>query len=98
MSDTHDEGDEGALDVGPGPLLGENNDSSRSSRRARKATVKLTGYRLLNMATIFTFGMVKAILTYLGQSAAPTTIDWIAGVVLTIAYVIDFKAISFIRS
>ena len=53
---------------------------------------------MLNMATIFTFGMVKAVLTYLGQSAAPTTIDWIAGVVLTIAYVIDFKAISFIRS
>lgn len=51
----------------------------------KKATVKLTGYRLLNMAAIFTFGTAKAVLTCLGQSAAPTTIDWVAGVVSTLA-------------
>jgi hypothetical protein len=28
--------------------------------------VKLTGYRLLNMTTVFSFGIIKAILTYNG--------------------------------
>jgi len=41
--------------------------------------VKLTGYRLLNMNAVFTFGMTKAILTYMGRSAMPTTLDWIGG-------------------
>ncbi|KAK7688151.1 hypothetical protein QCA50_008521 [Cerrena zonata] len=79
MPDVYDE----ELDNTSGPLLGESNDTTRSSPSVTK--VKLTGYRLLNMAVIFTFGMVKAVLTYLGQSAAPTTIDWVAGVVLTLA-------------
>jgi hypothetical protein len=46
--------------------------------------VKLTGYRLLNMSVVFAFGITKAILTYMGQSVAPTTLDWVAGVLLTI--------------
>lgn len=46
--------------------------------------VKLTGYRLLNMSVVFTFGMVKAILTYMGQSAMPTTLDWIGGAFLAV--------------
>ncbi|KAH9985921.1 hypothetical protein BJV77DRAFT_1071211 [Russula vinacea] len=37
--------------------------------------VKLTGYRLLNMSVVFVFGITKAILTYMGQSAVPTTLD-----------------------
>jgi len=45
--------------------------------------VKLTVYRLLNMSVVFVFGTTKAILTYMGQSIAPTTLDWIAGVLLT---------------
>jgi hypothetical protein len=28
--------------------------------------VKLTGYRLLNMTTVFSFGFIKGILTYKG--------------------------------
>lgn len=46
--------------------------------------VKLTGYKLLNMLVISAFGIAKAILTYQGLSAVPTTLDWILGVVLTI--------------
>ena len=46
--------------------------------------VKLTGYKLLNMLVISAFGVAKAVLTYQGLSAAPTTLDWILGVVLTI--------------
>ena len=46
--------------------------------------VKLTGYRLVFMATVFCFGIVRIILTYMGQSIAPTTFDWVAGTFLAI--------------
>ncbi len=46
--------------------------------------VKLTGYRLLNMTTVFSFGIAKGILTYMGQSTAPTTLDWVAGALLAV--------------
>ena len=46
--------------------------------------VKLTGYRLVFMTTVFSFGTVKTILTYKGQSIAPTTLDWVAGTFLTV--------------
>ncbi|KAI9435752.1 hypothetical protein H4582DRAFT_620713 [Lactarius indigo] len=46
--------------------------------------VKLTGYRLLNMTTVFSFGTAKAILTYMGRSTAPTTLDWVAGTLLAV--------------
>ena len=46
--------------------------------------VKLMGYRLVFMATVFSFGPVKAILTYMGQSIAPTTLDWVSGTLLTV--------------
>ncbi|KAK7685849.1 hypothetical protein QCA50_011195 [Cerrena zonata] len=36
------------------------------------------------MLVISAFGIAKAILTYQGLSAVPTTLDWILGVVLTI--------------
>ncbi|KAI9435757.1 hypothetical protein H4582DRAFT_1968557 [Lactarius indigo] len=47
--------------------------------------VNLTGYRLLNMATVFSFGITKGILTYMGQSTAPTTLDWVGGALLAVA-------------
>ena len=46
--------------------------------------VKLTGYRLVFMTTVFSFGIVKTILTYKGQSIAPTTLDWVAGTFMTV--------------
>ena len=46
--------------------------------------VKLTGYRLLNMMTVFSFGIIKTILTYMGQSTAPTTLDWVSGALLAV--------------
>lgn len=46
--------------------------------------VKLTGYRLLNMGVVFVFGLTKAILTYMGQSAVPTTLDWVSGALLAV--------------
>jgi len=46
--------------------------------------VKLTGYRLLNMGVVFAFGLSKAILTYMGQSAVPTTLDWVSGALLAV--------------
>jgi hypothetical protein len=45
--------------------------------------VKLTAYRLVFMVTVLSFGTVKTILTYMGQSIAPTTLDWVAGTFLT---------------
>ena len=44
--------------------------------------VKLTCYRLLNLTTLLSFGIIKGILTYMGQSTAPTTLDWISGSLL----------------
>jgi len=44
--------------------------------------VKLTGYRLLNMLALITFGLAKSILSYEGYSVAPNTLDWVLGVVL----------------
>jgi hypothetical protein len=46
--------------------------------------VKLTGYRLLNMSAVFVFGITKAILTYMGQSSVPTTLDWVSGAFLAV--------------
>ena len=46
--------------------------------------VKLTGYRLLNMMTVFSFGIIKGIITYMGQSTAPTTLDWVSGALLAV--------------
>ena len=46
--------------------------------------VKLTGYRLVTMATVFSFGTVKAILTYTGQSITPNTLDWVSGTFLAV--------------
>ena len=49
--------------------------------------VKLMGYRVVFMATVLSFGTVKTILNYMGQSSAPTTLDWVAGTFLTVARV-----------
>jgi hypothetical protein len=49
--------------------------------------VKLTGYRLLNIIVITTVVGWKAVLSYQGQSVAPTTLDWITGGVLTLGCV-----------
>ncbi|KAK7678710.1 hypothetical protein QCA50_018292 [Cerrena zonata] len=49
--------------------------------------VKLTAYRILNVSIITAFGVTKAIFTYKGYSALPTTLDWILGVILTVLYV-----------
>jgi len=46
--------------------------------------VKLTGYRLVTVTTVFCFGTIKSILTYKSQSIAPTTLDWVSGTFLTL--------------
>ncbi|KAH9961430.1 hypothetical protein BGW80DRAFT_894715 [Lactifluus volemus] len=46
--------------------------------------VKLTAYKLLNMSVILSFGLAKGILTYMGQSVAPTTLDWVAAALLAV--------------
>jgi hypothetical protein len=46
--------------------------------------VKLTGYRLVFMMTVTSFGTIKTILTYKGESIATTTLDWVAGTFLTV--------------
>ncbi|KAN0131809.1 hypothetical protein V8E53_010337 [Lactarius tabidus] len=38
------------------------------------------------MATVLSFGTIKTILTYVGQSIAPTTLDWFAGTFLTAVF------------
>jgi len=67
-SDHYDETHFTEREEGPSPPLG----------------VKLTGYRLLNIVLIFSIGVAKAVLTYQGKSTAPTTLDWVLGVLLAI--------------
>ncbi|KAJ7773499.1 hypothetical protein B0H14DRAFT_2276757, partial [Mycena olivaceomarginata] len=41
---------------------------------------KVTPWRLLNTCLVLGMGIYKAAVTYRGQDAAPTTLDWIIGV------------------
>ena len=45
---------------------------------------KVTPWRAINTAVIFSFGLAKAIATYRGLSTAPTTLDWMLGVTWTL--------------
>ena len=60
------------------------NDRSADATTPPPLGVKLTGYRLVFMTTLFSFGAVKSILAYKGQSIAPTTLDWVSGTLLAI--------------
>ncbi|KAI0045603.1 hypothetical protein FA95DRAFT_1467792, partial [Auriscalpium vulgare] len=43
---------------------------------------KVTGFRLLNTTLVAAFGIAKAVLSYQGQSVAPTTLEWVFGVLI----------------
>ncbi|KIJ54065.1 hypothetical protein M422DRAFT_241324 [Sphaerobolus stellatus SS14] len=45
---------------------------------------RLTGFRLITILSTCGFGLMKAILSSLGQSAAPNILDWMFGVALTL--------------
>jgi len=47
--------------------------------------VKLTGYRLFFMTTVFSFGAAKSILAFKNQSTTSTALDWVSGTFLTLA-------------
>lgn len=49
-----------------------------------RTRVKLTGYRLLNIGVVFTFGTVKVVLSCLGESVTPNALDWFLGVFFTL--------------
>jgi hypothetical protein len=36
------------------------------------------------MSVVFAFGLAKGILTYMGRSAVPTTLDWVSGALLAV--------------
>jgi hypothetical protein len=46
--------------------------------------VKLTGHRLLNMTSVFSFGITKGILTFTGKSTSLTTLDWVSGSLMAV--------------
>ncbi|KAJ7497710.1 hypothetical protein FB451DRAFT_1017304 [Mycena latifolia] len=46
---------------------------------------RLTGYRILFFLLTAGFGAVKAFSSYRGQTTAPTTLDWVYGVVVVSA-------------
>ena len=47
----------------------------------------ITGYRIAITASVFLFGLAKAMLGYFGYSPAANTIDWVFGIVVTTTYV-----------
>lgn len=49
--------------------------------------VKVTGYRLLNIFVITMVVSWKAVLSYQGQTVAPTTLEWIGAGILALGYV-----------
>ncbi|TDL16799.1 hypothetical protein BD410DRAFT_795004 [Rickenella mellea] len=48
---------------------------------------KLTGYRIIVISLTTIFGVSKAALAYQGESAAPTTLEWVLGVVVAMGCV-----------
>lgn len=50
----------------------------------------LTGYRLLVIILTSSFGLSKAVLTYQGQSIAPTTLDVVFGVVVALGLRVQY--------
>ena len=48
---------------------------------------KLTFFRLLIMILIFAIGITKGVLTSKGQTATPTTLDWVGGALLVSVWV-----------
>ena len=47
-----------------------------------------SGYTLLNIAFVFSFGTVKLVMALHGYSVAPTVLDYITGVIFAIVSVI----------
>ncbi|KAJ7710542.1 hypothetical protein B0H17DRAFT_2661 [Mycena rosella] len=65
--------------------------SSWSSTPESPRRLKVTGWRLLNTGVILRLGIYKAVATYFGQTTAPSTLDWVIGVVWTlISYWVGF--------
>ncbi|KAJ7327604.1 hypothetical protein DFH08DRAFT_1026731 [Mycena albidolilacea] len=48
---------------------------------APRPRVKITAWRILNTSVLLVLGTYKAVATYLGETAAPTNLDWMIGVV-----------------
>ncbi|KAI0288756.1 hypothetical protein BC826DRAFT_656880 [Russula brevipes] len=59
-------------------------DEDPPDKRRPLLGIKLTGCRLVNMSIILVFGIWKAVLSYRGQSAAPTTLEFVAGTLLAL--------------
>ncbi|KAJ7743626.1 hypothetical protein B0H16DRAFT_1561134 [Mycena metata] len=55
-------------------------ESDTTSLTPKEPKVKVTLWRLLNTAILLMLGIWKAAATYKGQITAPTTLDWIIGV------------------
>ncbi|KIK08986.1 hypothetical protein K443DRAFT_672030 [Laccaria amethystina LaAM-08-1] len=55
---------------------------NEQARHHRGGHPKLTLYRILVIALTAGFGLWKAALSYRGESTAPTTLDWVYGVVV----------------
>ncbi|KAF7369073.1 hypothetical protein MVEN_00234100 [Mycena venus] len=70
--------------------ISELEDSINSAQR-RSPKVKVTAWRLLNTFLLLGLGIYKAMASYRGQETAPTTLDWIIGVLWAlIAYWVSF--------
>ncbi|KAF7357774.1 hypothetical protein MVEN_00823400 [Mycena venus] len=73
-------------DIEPESLLDESRSQpsvgSDQSRMSPRAHPRLTAYRILCFALTAGFGAVKAVLSYRGQTTAPTTLDWIYGIIV----------------
>ncbi|KAJ7327583.1 hypothetical protein DFH08DRAFT_816424 [Mycena albidolilacea] len=54
---------------------------SASAPVAPRPCVKITAWRILNTSVLFVLGTYKAVATYLGETAVPTNLDWMIGVV-----------------
>lgn len=48
--------------------------------------MKITAWRILNTSVLLVLGTYKAVATYLGETAAPTNLDWMIGVVWALMY------------
>jgi hypothetical protein len=66
---------------------GQSPQPGHSPRTERRPRVKISPWRALNSLLVLGLGAYKAIETYRGQTIAPTTADWIIGVLWALVYV-----------
>ncbi|KAJ6510715.1 hypothetical protein C8R45DRAFT_921434 [Mycena sanguinolenta] len=79
------------MEEGHAPSDTSHHDRTFEDQRAARPKLKVTPWRLFNTVLVLGLGIFKAVAAYRGEQTAPTTLDWILGVLwAVIAYWLSF--------